>query len=142
LNEVLKSYLGIGGAPSVSTAVTSPTPVRLPPTIALPAAKLAEYAGRYSLPSGTAVLSVENGSISLSVEKGTRTDLITSNIRSTDTLPQNARLSFFKEDLALLVGDDPAQAAPVIFVRKPDGSVGWLSVGLRLIPKTSQGGGG
>jgi CubicO group peptidase (beta-lactamase class C family) len=136
LNEALKSYFGIGGAPSVaSTAIASPTPVSLPPTMAVPAAKLAEYAGRYTIPSGTVVLRVDNGGLAVSQEKGTRTDLIVANIRSLDSLLQSARLSFFKEDLALLIADDPAQSVPVIFVRKPDGGIGWLSAGLRLYPK-------
>jgi CubicO group peptidase (beta-lactamase class C family) len=138
LNESLKIYLGLGGAPSATaTAGVTPTPASLPPTVALPAAKLAEYAGRYTLPSGTAVLRVENGAVQISVEKGTRTDLVTPNVRSMESLPENAHLSFFKEDLALLVADDPTQSIPVIFVRKPDGSIGWLSASLRLIPKVS-----
>jgi hypothetical protein len=136
LGEALTAYLGGGGVSSVpGTAAASPAPVRLPPTVALPAAKLAEYAGRYTLPSGTAVLRVENGALALSTEKGTRADLITPNIQSPDSLPQSARLSFVKEDLALVIGDNPAQSVPVIFVRKPDGSVGWASISLRLIPK-------
>lgn len=138
LNEVLRVYFGIGGATSVaSTAVASPTPVSLPPTMAVPAAKLAEYAGRYTLPTGTVVLRVENGAIQVSTEKGARSDLIMPNVRSTDVLPQTARLSFFRNDLAALSDDDPSQAVLVTFVRKPDGSVGWLSVGLRLIPKVA-----
>jgi CubicO group peptidase (beta-lactamase class C family) len=136
LNEALKSYFGIGATPTVaSTAVASPTAASLPPTIAVPAAKLAEYAGRYTLPSGTIVLRIENGALAVSQEKGTRTDLVTPNIQSTDSLPQSARLSFFRSDLALLTDEDTGQGVLVTFVRKPDGSVGWLSAGLRLIPK-------
>jgi len=134
LTEALGQYLGAGPAAGTPGAlVASPTPASLPPGITLPPEKLAQYAGRYTLPSGTVTLRAENGTIALSAQENTLPDQIKPNIQTED-IPQDARLRFVKDDLAL-VGDTATAAVPIPFVRKADSSIGWMSVGLRLIPK-------
>ncbi|MGH2371647.1 MAG: hypothetical protein ACRDI2_26040, partial [Chloroflexota bacterium] len=46
---------------------------------------------------------------------------------------QPVPLKFLQEDLAVMVSAGVPTA--VVFVRQPDGSVGWIDVGLRLVPK-------
>jgi CubicO group peptidase (beta-lactamase class C family) len=134
LNAAIGQYLGVGPVASTPGAtVAAPPTAAIPPTVALPPEKLAEYVGRYALPTGTIILHLENGALTVQSEPGDTHDQIMPDIKQQD-VPANARLAFVKEDLAL-VGNTPATSVPVTFVRKPDGSVGWLDVNLRLIPK-------
>lgn len=134
LNTAIGQYFGIGPFASTpgATVAASPT-AAIPPTVALPPEKLAEYAGRYTLPTGTIILQMENGALAVQSEPGNIHDQIMPDIKQED-VPANARLAFVKEDLAL-IGNTPATAVPITFVRKPDGTVGWLDLNLRLIPK-------
>ena len=98
-----------------------------PQTIALTPAELAEYAGRYELPNNSFVLRVEDGKLmvehTLLHFPGA---VMPSNAR---TLPRS-ELAFVRKDLALI-----SMTAPVGFVRKADHSIGWLTLGSRLVPK-------
>ncbi|GEM_PF-452305 len=134
LSVAFGQYLGVGPAASTPGATIAAPPAAVaPPTVTLPPEKLAEYAGRYALPTGTIVIRMENGALLLQSEKGDTHDQILPDIKTQD-VPAVARLAFVKEDLAL-IGNTPATSVPIIFVRKPDRSVGWLDIGLRLIPK-------
>ncbi len=134
LTVALGQYLGVGPAANTPGATVAAPPTTVaPPTITLPLEKLAEYVGRYVLPTGTIIVRMENGVLILQSEKGDTHDQVMPDIKQED-IPANARLAFVKDDLAL-IGDTPATSVPITFVRKPDGSVGWLDVGLRLVPR-------
>jgi CubicO group peptidase (beta-lactamase class C family) len=123
-------------------APASPSTPALPPALPLPPETLAQYAGLYRLPSGTSALRVEGDTLRVYSEVVRLPGHITPNIPGVPMgmpeLPQGLPLRFVREDIALLVADGLG-LLPVIFLRRPDGSVGWLQVGLRLMPRVEPG---
>jgi hypothetical protein len=106
------------------------------PTVAplpLTPEQLAEYAGRYDTPADTLVLRVAGGALLLTDEYHPPAwQVVPSN---GGPFPPDLPVVFVAPDVALVGSLDPAQALPLIVVRRPDGSVGWLSVGGRLFPR-------
>jgi CubicO group peptidase (beta-lactamase class C family) len=95
--------------------------------------QLAEYTGRYDTPTDTLVLRVAGGALLLTDEYHPPAWQVgPSNARP---FPPDLPVWFVAPDVALVGSLDPAQALPLIVVRRPDGSVGWLSVGGRLFPR-------
>ena len=127
-NEAAQQYLGLSlesAQAGVYGAMTRPAGT---PTIAVPADELVHYAGRYSDPYTTYVLRVENEGLLVTVEQTLPPELILPTI-----VPEAVRdvpVPFVAADLALLGG------VLLPFVRKPNGDVGWIDVGLRLVPRT------
>ena len=133
LNEALARYLGLGGAAVAQPTAVAATPTVVPTPTALPPEQLAQYAGRYAEPNGAFTFAVENGALMFRGMAIPLPDEIVPAI-TPDMTPKAAQLRFIAADVAL-VGDTPDASVPVFFVRKPDGTVGWLSVSLRLVPR-------
>jgi CubicO group peptidase (beta-lactamase class C family) len=141
-NVAAMQYLGIGGQPATpppgaptATAAQS----ALTKTITVPPDKLAQYAGRYTVPTETIVLRVEGDGLTATGEPGTRQDQIKTAVHtSTEETPQAGTMVFIAPDIGLVTGaNNSAGAVPVIFVRKPGGDIGWLSLNLTLVPRVS-----
>lgn len=137
LLEALGQYFGIGPAAmrAMGTTMASPSASATAiPTVALPPDKLAQYAGRYEIPTATLTLRSENGALTAHADTHTLPGQIVPSIMQ-DDVPKDARIAFLKDDLGLFVGTKPEDAVAIPFIRKPDGAVGYLSAGLRLVPK-------
>jgi CubicO group peptidase (beta-lactamase class C family) len=126
IGGALAQYLGVG--PSAPQG--SPPPETPPPT--MPAEQLVEYAGRYQVPDLTFTLRLEDSGLVLSAALTPVPDEILPSIPP--ELPENAPVTFVGPDLAV-AGPDPSQGAVFAFVRKPDGSIGWLASEARLYPR-------
>ncbi|MGI8688272.1 MAG: serine hydrolase [Thermomicrobiales bacterium] len=133
LNEALIRYLGFGGSAVAQPTAVAVTPTVAPTPTALPPEQLAQYAGRYAEPNGAFTLAMENGALMFRVMATPLPDEIVPAI-TPDMTPKAGQLHFIAADVAL-AGDTPDASVPVFFVRKPDGTVGWLSISLRLVPR-------
>jgi hypothetical protein len=128
LGEALHHYLGFDPeAPraGLTAAVTVPAGT---PALPVAAEDLAQYAGHYVVPDATYSLRATDDGLRLTVEDHPAPDQIRGNIESPPV--RDAPVPFVATDLALL----GSTVHP--FVRKPNGDVGWFSVGLRLLPRT------
>ncbi|HZS01391.1 MAG TPA: serine hydrolase [Chloroflexota bacterium] len=113
----------------------------LPPTYDLPAARLAEYTGRYGVnvdvPGGggeTQVIEVaaDGGGLRVTVFGTDETDAAP----TAELTPRGpvSRLAFFRDDAALVTtGDETALGAD--FVRDGNGRVRWFRWGARVVPR-------
>jgi CubicO group peptidase (beta-lactamase class C family) len=111
------------------------TPVGGTPLTAAPGTTpdLDDYAGSYEDPNGTAILRREGDVLLLTLEAHFRPEHVVP--RYTADLPTAVPLQFVAEDLAVI--EFAGQPLPLAFVRRPDGSVGWLASSLRLVPKVA-----
>lgn len=110
----------------------------LPPTEALPAEKLAEYAGRYGVqvdvPGGGGgaqllEVAVDGGGLSVTPYSGE-----TLGDPETMTPGSASWLDFFRDDAALVTaGGHTTMGAD--FVRDADGAIGWIHWGARVVPR-------
>jgi hypothetical protein len=132
LLEAMARYLeiGPGGGESPSPPPGAGQGLDLPPEA------LAAYAGRYRVPTGTFLLRLDGDTLVGSAES----TLVPGQVRPSNAAaiaevsqPVPLTFTFLREDLAVIVS--AGTPTPIVFVRKPDGSVGWLDVGLRLVPK-------
>jgi CubicO group peptidase (beta-lactamase class C family) len=128
VNEAVQRYLGlsqVGAQAGFSAALGAPTGT---PTVVVPADELAQYAGRYSAPDTAYVLRVENGRLRITVEQ----TLVPEQIMSSIAPPpgQDVPVSFLATDLGFV------EHVVVPFVRKPNGHLGWIQIGLRLQPRS------
>jgi hypothetical protein len=73
------------------------------------------------------VLRTGNGALSLTAEQTLMPGQIMSSI--TPPVVHDAPVPFIAPDLARI------DTAVLPFVRKPNGSIGWIDVGLRLVPR-------
>jgi CubicO group peptidase (beta-lactamase class C family) len=124
--EACQHYLGLGLQAARTGFVASLSLPAGTPTIAAPP-DLAQYAGRYSTPDGTYVVRVANGGLLFSGELTIPPDQMMSSILPPPV--RDAPLPFIAPDLALL------GQSPLAFVRKPNGEIGWIALGLRLVPR-------
>lgn len=111
----------------------------LPPTEALPAEKLAEYAGRYGLevdvPGGgggaqLVEVAVDGGGLAVTSYAG---DVLGDPETMTQTGPPS-RLEFFADDAALMTTNGHTIMGTG-FVRDADDAVGWIQWGARVVPR-------
>jgi hypothetical protein len=124
-NEAAQQYLGLESERAgVNGALTRPAGT---PTLAAPS-DLTMYAGRYSDPYNTYILRVENDGLLVTVESTFPPELIMPSIVPPPV--RDAPVSFIAADLALL------GQGMLPFVRKPNGEIGWIDIGLRLVPRT------
>ena len=109
----------------------APTPAPPPPPTP---EQLAPYAGRYRIPSVTVTVRPQDGGLLLTVEPTLVPGQVGPDV-STLMVPEMLELQ------ARLVGPDLAVITeegltlPIPFVRRADGSVGWMSLSTRLIPR-------
>ena len=97
------------------------------PTVTLPAEEVAAYAGRYADP-GQVLTFVEQGEgLELSIELIDQPGALQMAINP--PAPPSTVVAFLAEDMAVVNG------ARLPFVRDADGRVGWVSSGLRLVPR-------
>jgi CubicO group peptidase (beta-lactamase class C family) len=132
LAEALGRYLGLD--PDAGTSPWPPAASPAPAGPALPVSpdQLAQYAGRYSLPTEEFVLRLGHDALVLSHEWVTRPDQTREHFRP--DLPRDVPVTFVAEDLASVELAGVRQ--PLSFVRAPNGTIGWLGWDLRLVPRT------
>jgi CubicO group peptidase (beta-lactamase class C family) len=112
----------------------------LPPTVDLPAARLAEYVGRYGVevdvPGGGAEVvevAADGGGLTVQVFEGTS---LQEPLDEFTPAGPAARLAFFRADAALVTTDDHTSLG-ADFVRDASGRIGWLRWGGRIQPRLS-----
>ena len=96
------------------------------PTLTVPS-DLTQYAGRYSVPDTTVILRTGGGGLLATVEQTLVPEQILSSIAPTPV--HDVPVSFIATDL----GHIGQGVLP--FVRKPNGDIGWIQIGLRLVPR-------
>jgi CubicO group peptidase (beta-lactamase class C family) len=125
-NEAAQQYLGLGlegGRVGFMAALTVPDGT---PTLTVPS-DLTQYAGRYSVPDTTVILRTGGGGLLATVEQTLVPEQILSSIAPTPV--HDVPVSFIATDL----GHIGQGVLP--FVRKPNGDIGWIEIGLRLVPR-------
>jgi CubicO group peptidase (beta-lactamase class C family) len=125
--EATQRFLGLGLQAARAGFIATLSVPAGTPTLAAPQ-DLGQYAGRYSAPDSTYVLRAGNGGLLFSGELTMQPEQIMSSIAPAPV--QDAPVSFIAPDLALL------GQWLLSFVRKPNGEIGWIDVGLRLVPRT------
>jgi hypothetical protein len=111
--RALSEYLGVD--------IRDPEPLATQPD-------LNAYAARYSRPAADVVLAVDNGRLTFQfIQKRGFPNA------SAPVPPPGPKLpiAFYKPDRAI-VTDGPLKGGRVEFIRKPDGSIGWVRVGGRI----------
>jgi CubicO group peptidase (beta-lactamase class C family) len=125
-NEAAQQYLSLGlegGRVGFMASLTVPDGT---PALTVPS-DLEEYAGRYSLPDTTVILRTGGGGLLATVEQTLLPEQILSSIAPTPV--RDVPISFIATDL----GHIGQGVLP--FVRKPNGDIGWIQIGLRLVPR-------
>jgi hypothetical protein len=117
--EAFKQYLGVGPAENTYEASQ------------MTAMQLKEYEGSYAVPTTAAQLSVKGGTLMFKHELSAWPGQIQPSIPL--QLPE-LPLAFVDADYAVL-GSAEQPVLPVSFLRKADGSIGWLSVADRVFPR-------
>ena len=125
-NEAAQRYLGLGLDSARAGFVASLTAPAGTPTVTVPAEDLAGYAGRYSAPGISYVLRAENNGLLLTAEQTFAPEQIMSSIAP--SVVRDAPVHFIAHDLARI------DTAMLPFVRTTNGSIGWIDLGLRLVP--------
>lgn len=128
LDAALASYPGLeplSGKVGLTQAFLVPADA---PTVALPPEKLAEYAGRYADPGAIHTVVVRDGGLEVTSEVIEAPGTFQSAIQPLPSLP--VAIAFLAEDEGVVNG-----VVRQPFVRDAAGRVGWLSSGLRLIPR-------
>jgi CubicO group peptidase (beta-lactamase class C family) len=133
LAAVLNQYFGIDlAAAQAAAAMATPTasPVASPPAVVSPD-ELSHYTGRFATPDATYHLNVVDGSLVLSYELHPHPAQVQPKFVA--DVPPESPVQFLAPDLALVT--IAGLPLPLIFVRHDNGEVGWVSAGLRLVPK-------
>jgi len=127
LNTALKQYLDaeLGGGPASMPGTA--------PSEALSGEQLAEYAGRYALPSDAFVLELVDGGMTISHELLSVPGQVVSSHRAAAALPTTP-VVFVAKDRAV-VGSIAEPVLSLSFMRRPDGRLGWLVLEGRLFPR-------
>ena len=98
-------------------------------TVQLPAEKQAEYVGEYRTPSRVFTVRQTGEALIFAAGPGEVSDQVA--IATTaDQMTAEAPLDFLKEDIGIV-----ANALAIEFLRRPDGSVGYMRIAERLFPK-------
>ena len=100
---------------------------------AMSTAALKEYEGTYETPANAAPMTVRAGMLTMRLESKDFAGQIKPSVAL--QIPE-VPVSFVGEDRAVL-GSPDEPILPLAFVRRPDGSIGWLTLGDRMIPKTT-----
>jgi CubicO group peptidase (beta-lactamase class C family) len=127
LAEAFRQYLGdgeIGAHTGAGGVLNVPDQT---PRLTLPPERMAEYEGRYGDPSVGLTVRLDGSQLLLSMEARTPPGQIA--VTPTMPPPPTLPLDFIAEDVATL------GSTRLPFVRRPDGSIGWVSLGLRLRPR-------
>ena len=98
------------------------------PTITVPRDQLAEYAGRYQPGDAPCVVRAENGRLLFTLEEQSIAGQVVPSIPQPTV--KDVPLTFIAGDLVC------AGSSMFPFVRKPNGEIGWIVVGLRLMPRS------
>lgn len=129
LDAAFANYPGLGalvGRLGLGHASTIPADT---PTVSLPAATLAEYAGRYADPGNIVTMGLNDGSLEATLQEIAQPGAWLPTIAPPPS-PRSATIRFVAKDQA--VGGTNV----IPFVRDSAGRVGWVAVSLRLIPHT------
>ena len=97
------------------------------PTVTLPADEVAAYAGRYADPGQVLTFAMKSEGLELTVEQIDQPGSWQPAILPPTAPP--VPVAFLAEDMAVVNG------VRLPFVRDPDGRVGWVASGLRLVPR-------
>jgi CubicO group peptidase (beta-lactamase class C family) len=100
------------------------------PTVDLPPGQVAEYAGRYADPGGANIFAQTDGGLELTIEKIVEPGAWLPAIAAPPAPPSPVR--FLATDVAI------ANGLRLPFVRDAEGRVGWVAVGLRLLPRVEE----
>jgi CubicO group peptidase (beta-lactamase class C family) len=133
LAAVLNQYFGIDlAAAQASAAMATPMapPVTSPPPVASPD-ELDQYTGQYGTPDATYRLNVMDGGLVLSYELHPHPAQVQP--RYVVDVPTVTAVQLVAPDLALAT--IAGLPLPLVFVRDDEGEIGWVSAGLRLVPK-------
>jgi hypothetical protein len=126
-----------GGSGASSSGTTAGPAASPPPEV------LAQYVGRYRLPGGSTVLRMADGVLLADSEVTLVPGQITPTAPGVPSgppeLPQGVPVTFVREDVAVVLVDG-VPAGSFSFIRRPDGSVGWMQVGSRLVPRVGPAG--
>ena len=100
------------------------------PAADLPAAELAEYVGRYADLGQSFTVTQADAGLEVTIETIDQPGAWTASINPppAPTMP----LTFIDKDMAVMAG------SRLPFVRDADGRVGWVSTGLRLLPRVTE----
>jgi CubicO group peptidase (beta-lactamase class C family) len=133
LATVFNQYFEIDlSAAQASAAMATPmaSPVASPPAV-VSAVDLDQYAGQYATPDATYDLNVVDGGLVLSYELHPHPAQVQPKFVA--DVPPETPVELLAPDLALVT--IAGLPMPLIFVRNDNGEVGWVSAGLRLVPK-------
>lgn len=128
LDVALQQYLGLGldaAHAGLTAALTVPAGT---PTFAMAAEDLAQYTGRYRTPDSDYTVRAANDGLRLTFEEIALPDQLAPGHPAEPA--RDVPLPFVGPDLALL------GTTILPFVRRPDGDIGWISIGLRLLPRS------
>ena len=107
------------------------TPAANPPPAAAPPPDLDQYVGRYEAPDTVVELVVENGALVLNYELRPLPEQVQPTLIS--EVPPRAPVEFIADDVILVT--IAGLPLPVAFVRRDDGSIGWIAAAGRMLPK-------
>jgi CubicO group peptidase (beta-lactamase class C family) len=129
--EALRQYFGVGGGAAGAGAAAAGGAVV--PRLALPPGALAAFGGRYATPNVGIDIRPDGEDLALHVD----VLRVPGQVQPLDqqALPPDARATIVAPDVALVTAQSGEPAATIQFLRRPDGSVGWLSLGTRLYPR-------
>jgi hypothetical protein len=130
--EALRQYFGVGGGAAAAGAAASEGGA-VAPRLALPPGALAAFGGRYETPNVGIDIRPDGEDLALHVD----VLRVPGQVQPLDqqALPPDARATIVAPDVALVTLQSGEPAATLQFLRRPDGSVGWLSLGTRLYPR-------
>jgi CubicO group peptidase (beta-lactamase class C family) len=112
----------------------SPSPAPKPVEVKRSESELTEYTGRYATPSNSITLALSEGHLSMTHEDHP----LPGEVRpSNDFLTLAPAPAFFIDRDRAMLGTPSEAGSSFAFVRRDDGSIGWLSLGGRLYPKVN-----
>jgi CubicO group peptidase (beta-lactamase class C family) len=129
LDAALAAYPGLeslSGKVGLTHATLAPQDA---PAVELPSETLAEYPGQFGDPGGVYTIAEKDSGLELTIESILEPGTWQPAIHPVPTPP--LPLTFLGKDEAVAAG-----VARFPIVRNADGNVGWISSGLRLIPRT------
>jgi CubicO group peptidase (beta-lactamase class C family) len=129
--EALRQYFGVGGGAASAGAAAGGASAP-PPPLALPPGALAAYGGRYETPNVAVDVRPDGDALTMHVD----VRRVPGQVQPLDqqALPPDAQATIVAPDVALVTAE--GVGVPIQFLRRPDGSVGWLSLGARLFPRS------
>ena len=123
---------GDSGSASPSTPVATPVSATSAATPAAGPVDTAAYAGRYERPDVVFTFAPQADGLTLKIETITLPEAFEPAVGQ--ELPSDLPVELVGPDLAALTV--LGQSLPLPFIRRPDGQVGYIGFGLRLVPRT------